>query len=88
MPRERPETDTELVALGRDPFLIAYAMVAPNRVVVTSEVSRTRQNRHVPEVFNSLGAQWCDPLAFNKALGFRTAWKTKSPSIPAQAEPT
>jgi hypothetical protein len=74
-------TDTELEALGRDPFLIAYAMVAPSkRVVVTSEVSkpsRTRQNRHVPDVCTSLGAKWCDPFAFNKALGFKTAWNTQ-----------
>jgi hypothetical protein len=71
--------DTELEQLGRDPFLVAYAMAAPNtRVVVTSEVSKpskTRQNRHLPDVCSSLGAQWCDPFALNRALGFRTDWK-------------
>ena len=72
-------TDTEVEQLGRDPFLIAYAMAAPDtRVVVTSEVSKpskTRQNRHLPDVCKSLDAQCCDPFALNRALGFRTNWK-------------
>jgi hypothetical protein len=72
-------TDTEVEQLGRDPFLIAYAMTAPStRVVVTSEVSKPkkiRQNRHLPDVCKSLGAQCCDPFALNRALGFRTNWK-------------
>jgi hypothetical protein len=71
-------TDTELEQLGRDPFLVGYAMAASKtRVVVTSEVSKpskTRQNRHLPDVCNSLGAQWCDPFAFNRVLGFKTNW--------------
>lgn len=75
-------TDTEVEQLGRDPFLVAYAMAAPDtRVVVTSEVSRpskTRQNRHLPDVCKSLGTQWCDPFALNRALGFRTDWKKNS----------
>ena len=75
-------TDTEVEQLGRDPFLVAYAMAAPDtRVVVTSEVSKpskARQNRHLPDVCKSLGAQWCDPFALNRALGFRTDWKKNS----------
>lgn len=75
-------TDTELEQLGRDPFLVAYAMAAPDtRVVVTSEVSKpskTRQNRRLPDVCNGLGAKWCDPFTLNRALGFRTDWKKNS----------
>lgn len=75
-------TDTELEQLGRDPFLVAYAMVDPSsRVVVTSEVSKPskiRQNRRLPDVCKDLGAKWCDPFALNRTLGFRTDWKKKT----------
>ncbi len=47
-------TDDELETVGRDPFLIAYALAdTAGRCVVTSEVSKPRkqrQNRHVPDV--------------------------------------
>jgi len=71
-------TDTEVEQLGRDPFLVAYAMVAPTeRVVVTSEVSKPskiRQNRHLPDVCTSLGITCRDPFYLNRALGFKTNW--------------
>jgi hypothetical protein len=74
-------TDTEAEQLGRDPFLVAYALVdAANRTVVTSEVSKptlTRQNRRVPDVCKTMGAKQCDPFAFNRALKFSTQWKKK-----------
>ena len=47
-------TDDEVEQLGRDPFLLGYALVRPgDRCIVTAEVSkpkRTRQNRHLPDV--------------------------------------
>ena len=46
--------DDEVEKIGRDPFLIAYALAdSANRVVVTTEVSRPstqRANRKVPDV--------------------------------------
>jgi hypothetical protein len=72
--------DDEVEKIGRDPFLIAYALVAPvDRTVVTTEVSRPstqRHNRKVPDVCQALGVMSCGPFALNKALGFRTGWKT------------
>jgi hypothetical protein len=71
-------TDYELEELGRDPFLIAYALAAPQRCVVTTEASRPstkRQNRRVPDVCASLGVQCCGPFQLNRTLGFTTAWK-------------
>jgi hypothetical protein len=72
-------TDTEAEQLGRDPFLVAYAMVDPgNRVVVTSEVSKptlTRQNRRLPDVCKTMGVRSCDQFALNRALKFSTKWK-------------
>jgi Domain of unknown function (DUF4411) len=67
-------TDDELDVIGRDPFLIAYALAAPaNRCVVATEVSRptaTRKNRRVPDVCRDLGAQSYGPFQLNKDLGF------------------
>ena len=71
-------TDDEVEKIGRDPFLIAYALVAPNlRCIVTTEVSRpTRQraNRHVPDVCRTMGVQCMDTFQFLRALDFRTSW--------------
>ncbi len=72
--------DDEVEKIGRDPFLIAYALAEPaNRTVVTTEVSRPsvqRANRKVPDVCQTVGALSCGPFALNKALGFRTGWRT------------
>lgn len=72
--------DDEVEKIGRDPFLIAYALADPtNRTVVTTEVSRPstqRANRKVPDVCQTVGAVSCGPFALNKTLGFRTGWKT------------
>ncbi len=45
--------DIEIEKLGKDPFLIAAAMAAPDRVVVTKEVSKPRAirgNCKIPDV--------------------------------------
>jgi uncharacterized protein DUF4411 len=73
-------SDDEVEKIGRDPFLIAYALADPaERTVVTTEVSRPsaqRANRKVPDVCQNLGAINCGPFALNRALGFRTGWRT------------
>src|SRR5690606_31555332 len=39
-------TDAEIATIGRDPFLISYALASPsNRCVVTKEVSRPGKKR-------------------------------------------
>jgi hypothetical protein len=72
--------DDEVDKIGRDPFLIAYALADPlNRTVVTTEVSKPstqRANRKVPDVCNAVGTISCGPFALNKALGFKTGWRT------------
>lgn len=71
--------DAEIEKVARDPFLIAAALAAPHdRTVVTTEVSkptRTRANRHLPDVCNSLGVLCCDSFAMLRALNFSTGWK-------------
>ena len=37
--------DTELEQMGKDPFLVAYALSKSGRIVVTKEVSRITQKR-------------------------------------------
>jgi hypothetical protein len=72
--------DDEVEKIGRDPFLIAYALADPtNRTVVTTEVSKPsaqRANRKVPDVCQTLGVLTCGPFMLNRALGFTTGWRT------------
>jgi hypothetical protein len=68
-------TDDELITIGKDPFLVAYAIAKIDRIVVTAEVSRPsrkRQNRHVPDVCDDLGVKWIDPFEFIRVLDFKT----------------
>jgi hypothetical protein len=75
-------TDDELEKIGRDPFLIADALVAGGqRCVVTTEVSkprRTRANRHIPDVCPAMGVQCIDSFQLLRALDFRTSWRAGS----------
>lgn len=72
-------TDDELDEIGRDPFLIAYALAKPDdRCVVTVEGSapgKRRQNRRVPDVCNTFGVTCQNPFQAYRSLGFSTAWK-------------
>jgi len=72
-------TDDELEAIGRDPFLIAYALADPaNRCVVTTEASKRRQqrqNRRIPDVCADVGVLCCDTFAMLRALRFSTRWQ-------------
>jgi hypothetical protein len=72
-------TDDEIEKVGRDPFLIAYALSnSADRCVVTTEVSRPsaqRQNRKVPDACQAVAVQCCGPFALNRNLGFRTGWR-------------
>ena len=71
-------TDDEVVKIGRDPFLIAYALKdRENRCIVTTEVSkprRSRANRHLPDVCRDLGVGSCNTFEFARALDFSTRW--------------
>lgn len=70
-------TDVEVEKIGRDPFLIAYALADKDRCVVTTEVSKPtaiRANRRIPDVCMGLGVKCKDTFAFLKALNFTTSW--------------
>ncbi len=71
-------TQTEMGVVGRDPFLITYALGYPDRCVVTNESSGTskiRQNRRIPDVCTTFGIQWCNAFTLNSDLNFRTSWE-------------
>lgn len=71
-------TDDEIEKIGRDPFLIAYAIQnLHDYKIVTTEVSKptkTRANRHVPDVCNSFGIHSCNTFDMLRELRFTTGW--------------
>jgi hypothetical protein len=72
-------TDDEVEKIGRDPFLVAYALSNPHgRCIVTTEVSKPsarRQNRKIPDVCWAVNVQCCGPFTLNRSLGFHTGWR-------------
>ena len=72
-------SDIEIEKIGRDPFLIAYALNdIRNRCLVTTEKSapgKKRANRRIPDVCNDLSITSCHTFIFVKKLGFKTKWE-------------
>jgi hypothetical protein len=71
-------SDDELEKMGRDPFLLSYALKdIQNRCVVTTETSKpSRQgaNRHVPDVCRDFGIPCINNFQMIKKLNFSTNW--------------
>ena len=68
-------TDSDLEKIGQDAFLIAYALAAMDRVVVTKETpkpSARRSNRRIPDVCDTLQVQWLRDFDLYRALHFST----------------
>lgn len=66
--------EIELEQVGRDPFLIAYALAGEERCVVTKEVSKPskqRGNRQVPDACDDLGVRWVTDFEFYRERDFR-----------------
>jgi Domain of unknown function (DUF4411) len=72
-------TQVEVETIGRDPFLIAYALAVPHdRCVVTTEgrkPSRKRHNRKMPDVCDGLGLNVCHTFEMLRVLNFTTQWR-------------
>ena len=67
---------TEMQKIGKDPFLVAYALSKADRTVVTKELpkpSKQRANRKVPDVCDACGVIWMNDFAFYRAADFRIA---------------
>ncbi len=74
--------DEELIKIGRDPFLVAYALVdSQNRCVVTTErssPSRRRANRKLPDVCDDFSVRRINTFVLIQELNFRTDWRGQS----------
>ncbi|MCJ7601436.1 MAG: DUF4411 family protein [Desulfobulbaceae bacterium] len=72
-------TDDEVEKIGRDPFLVAYALhQSENRSVVSTEVSKpskVRANRKLPDVCRFFGVKTYNTFEFIRALDFSTNWR-------------
>jgi hypothetical protein len=65
--------DVELEEIGQDPFLVSAALAAPDRVVVTREVSKPskrRAERRVPDVCGVFGIAVINDFALYRLLNF------------------
>lgn len=66
-------SDTELEQVGKDPFLVAYALAGQQRAVVTKEVSKTTQTRgkrKLPDACNIMNVPWMTDFSLYKTLHF------------------
>ena len=74
-----PDLDeTELITVGKDPFLIAYGLVSvADRTIVSFEVSapaKQRANRKIPDVCVGFGLKCITMFDLIKTLDFTTNW--------------
>ena len=71
-------TDDELKRMGRDPFLLSYALKdVENRCIVTTESSkplRQGANRHVPDVCRAFNIRCINSFQMIKEMNFSTGW--------------
>lgn len=72
-------TDDEISKIGRDPFLLSYALKdLENRCIVTTEVSKPKKqgaNRKVPDVCKHFGIQCINNFQMFRKLNFNTNWR-------------
>lgn len=71
-----PLTDSDMVKIGQDAFLVAYGLVSAARTIITKEVSKPSKklgNRKVPDVCNDVGVKWMRDFDLYKQLNFKTA---------------
>jgi hypothetical protein len=74
-------TDDQLTKIGRDPFLVSYALKDPeNRCIVTTEASKPSRlgaNRHIPDVCGSLGITCINSFEMFRQMNFSTNWQSR-----------
>lgn len=72
-------TDEELEKMGRDPFLLSYALKdINNRCIVTTEFSKPSRigaNRHIPDVCKDFNIKCINSFQMIRELNFSTNWK-------------
>lgn len=72
-------TDDELKKIGRDPFLLSYALKdIENRCIVTTETSKPSSlgaNRHIPDVCRDFNIRCINNFQMIREMNFSTNWK-------------
>ncbi|UWQ79706.1 DUF4411 family protein [Leisingera sp. S132] len=66
-------TDSELIKVGRDAFLVAYGLVSSNRTVVTKEVTKRTKRlgaTRLPDACDDCAVSWCDDFTMYRTLDF------------------
>lgn len=75
----RNPSDDEVKRMGRDPFLMSYALKElENRCIVTTETSKpSRQgaNRHIPDVCGDFNILCINNFQMIREMNFSTSWK-------------
>ena len=67
-------TEDELEEIGRDPFLVAYALMGGSRTAVTKEISKPSRRRgrtKLPNACDRLHVPWVTDFELYRALDFR-----------------
>ncbi len=72
-------TDDDLEKIGRDPFLLSYALKdAKNRCIVTTETSKPKRvgaNRHIPDVCKDFNIRCINSFQMIREMDFSTNWR-------------
>ncbi len=66
-------TDSELIKVGRDAFLVSYGLVDSGRTVVTKEVTKRTKRlgaTRLPDACDDCEVRWCDDFKMYRALDF------------------
>lgn len=66
-------TDSELIKVGRDAFLVGYGLANSNRTVVTKEVTKRTKRlgaTRLPDACDDCGVSWCDDFTMYRTLDF------------------
>ena len=66
-------TDSEIIKIGRDAFLVAYGLVDSGRIISTKEVSKRTKRlgaTRLPDACDDCGVKWCDDFTMQRHLDF------------------
>jgi hypothetical protein len=73
-------TDEDIRKLGRDPFLISYALKdIKDRIIVTTEISKPKKigaNRKIPNVCQDFRIRCINTFRMIEELDFSTSWNS------------
>lgn len=66
-------TDSELIKVGRDAFLVGYGIADRSRTIVTKEITKRTQRfgaTRLPDACDDCAVNWCDDFRMYRVLDF------------------